>query len=310
MGGDCLNVGCVPSKALIRAARGLADVRGAPPRFGVIAPAAAPRADFAAVMERMRGSARASRRTTRRARFRDLGVDVFLGDGALRRAGRRRGRRASVCASRGRCIATGARRDGAADPGLAEAGYLTNETVFSLTALPARLAVIGGGPIGCELAQAFARLRRRGDAARGEPRAARPRGRRRRRDRVERASRATASRSCSARSCSASRAEGAGKVIRSGRGRRREHRRVSTRSSSAAGRAPNVEGLGLDAAGVRLRAAAGVAVDDRLRTTNPRIYAAGDVCSRRASSRTPPTPRRGSSSRTRSSSGASKRRAR
>ena len=155
MGGDCLNVGCVPSKALLRAARAYADVRDAG-QFGVVVPDGT-QVDFPAVMERMRRLRAHMSAKDSATRFQGLGVDVFLGEGRFVDSQtvavgeqRLRFRRA--------VIATGARATSLPIPGLAEAGYLTNETVFSLTSLPRRLAVIGAGPIGCELAQAFARF--------------------------------------------------------------------------------------------------------------------------------------------------------
>src|SRR5579872_4953127 len=155
LGGDCLNVGCVPSKALIRAARAAAQVRDAA-QFGIHVPPGV-RIDFAGVMERMRRLRAGISAHDSAARFRSLGVDVYLGQAAFTGpntvavAGQTLRFRRAV-------IATGARADRPAIPGLAEAGFLTNETVFSLTELPPRLAVIGAGPIGCELSQAFARF--------------------------------------------------------------------------------------------------------------------------------------------------------
>ncbi len=184
MGGDCLNVGCVPSKALIRAARALADVRGAA-AFGVRLTGEAT-VDFAAVMERMRRIRAGLSPIDSAARFRGLGVDVFLGAGAFT------GRDTVAVGGatlrfKKAVIATGARAAAPAIPGLAETGYLTNETVFSLTALPRRLAVIGGGPIGCELAQAFARFGAQVTLLRGERAAPGPRGPGRRQARERRA---------------------------------------------------------------------------------------------------------------------------
>ena len=166
MGGDCLNVGCVPSKAMLsrrprlaRRAQAAERFGGPPwPRWPVRRLGRGPRGgDFAAAMERMRRLRADLSPVDGARRFRGLGVDVFFGDGrfvapdALEVDGRRLRFRRAV-------IATGARAAALPIPGLAEAGYLTNETVFSLTALPRRLAVIGAGPIGCELAQAFARF--------------------------------------------------------------------------------------------------------------------------------------------------------
>src|SRR5256886_4157242 len=155
LGGDCLNVGCVPSKAVSRSSRAAFDAKMAGD-FGVrlVAP---PQVDFPSVMERMRKLRADISPHDSAQRFAKLGVDVFLRE--ARFAGpdtvdvsvqTLRFKRA--------VIATGARAQQPPIPGLAEAGYLTNETVFNLTQCPARLAVIGGGPIGCELGQAFQRL--------------------------------------------------------------------------------------------------------------------------------------------------------
>src|SRR5438874_8589237 len=155
LGGDCLNVGCVPSKALIRCSRAIFDANEAG-RFGVRVGAPA-QADFPAVMERMRKLRADLSPHDSAQRFAGLGVDVFLGEAhftgpdTIQVAGKTLRFKRAV-------IATGARALQPPIPGLAEAGYLTNETVFNLTQCPARLAVIGGGPIGCELAQAFQRL--------------------------------------------------------------------------------------------------------------------------------------------------------
>jgi pyruvate/2-oxoglutarate dehydrogenase complex dihydrolipoamide dehydrogenase (E3) component len=155
LGGDCLNVGCVPSKCMIRSSRAVADIREAN-QFGIRVPQGM-EVDFSAIMERMRKlRAQISAHDSAR-RFRDLGVDVFLGEGrfsgpcTVEVSGKTLHFRKAV-------IATGTRPVHPAIEGLAGAGFLTNETVFSLTERPRRLAVIGGGPIGCELAQAFRRL--------------------------------------------------------------------------------------------------------------------------------------------------------
>ena len=133
MGGDCLNVGCVPSKALLRAARAWADVRDAG-AYGVDVPAGI-RVGFPAVMERMRRLRAGISRNDSARRFRELGVDVFLGEGrfsgpdTVEVAGKTLRFKKAV-------IATGARAAAPPIPGLADAGYLTNETIFSLTELP------------------------------------------------------------------------------------------------------------------------------------------------------------------------------
>ncbi len=275
MGGDCLNVGCVPSKGVIRAARAWKEARDAAERFG--GPPVAGTGSFAAAMERMRRLRAGISVHDSARRFQSLGVDVFLGEGRFVSpaevevdGARLRFRRAVV--------ATGARAAVPPVPGLAEAGYLTNETVFGLTELPARLVVIGGGPIGCELAQAFARFGSRVTVVDIAPKLL-PREDA---DAAELVRRALA-------------ADGVAfelpvKIVEV-RGHGGEKTLVLERSGGervevaadqilvSAGRAPNVEGLGLEAAGVRY-GKKGVEVDDRLRTSNSRIYAAGDVASK------------------------------
>ena len=160
MGGDCLNVGCVPSKGMIRAARSWHAARTSAGLFG--GPRATGPGDFAAAMLRMRQLRADMSSVDSAARFRDLGVDVFLGTAQFAAPDRAmvRGRDGlqTVLHFRRAIIATGGRAAAPPIDGLQDAGYLTNETVFDLDTLPARLLVIGGGPIGCELAQAFARL--------------------------------------------------------------------------------------------------------------------------------------------------------
>jgi pyruvate/2-oxoglutarate dehydrogenase complex dihydrolipoamide dehydrogenase (E3) component len=159
MGGDCLNVGCVPSKGIIRAARAWADLRSAG-EFGLHIPAGV-KYDFGAVMARMRKLRARISHNDSAHRYMKLGVDVYIGSGRFTHADTIQvegpaGNRTLTFAKAAVC--TGARASAPPTPGLKEAGYLTNETVFSLTALPQRIGVIGAGPIGCELAQSFARF--------------------------------------------------------------------------------------------------------------------------------------------------------
>jgi pyruvate/2-oxoglutarate dehydrogenase complex dihydrolipoamide dehydrogenase (E3) component len=275
LGGDCLNVGCVPSKALIRAARAAAEVQGAHD-YGVEVPAGA-RADFSAVMERMRRLRASLSPTDSAARYRGLGVDVFFGEArftgpdAVEVGGR------TLRFSRA-IIATGARAARPDIPGLADAGFLTNETVFTLTELPPRLAVIGAGPVGCELAQAFARFGSEvsliGDRPRIMPRedpdAARVVEKQMQRDGVN-----------LVLGCNVVRVarDGAEKVLHLECGGRPTEVRADA-VLVGVGRAPNVQGLGLEAAGVAYDAKEGVHVNDRLQTTNGRVFASGDICSR------------------------------
>jgi len=271
MGGDCLNVGCVPSKALIRCARAFAEVRDAG-RFGVRVPEGAT-VDFIAVMELMRKLRSGISPNDSANRFRELGVDVFLGN--ARFTGRDTVEVAETTLRFAKaCIATGARAASLPIPGLAETGYLTNETVFSLTELPPRLAVIGAGSIGCEMAQTFARFgskvtllevgphilgREDADAA----------------GLVEKALlRDGADLRCSVNMEKVS-GDRSNKFIHL-----RGHDGVAVDEVLiGVGRAPNVEGIGLDRAGVEFDTRQGVKVNDRLQTTNRNIFAAGDICS-------------------------------
>jgi len=273
MGGDCLNVGCVPSKAIIRSGRAWADVRDAR-EFGVET-GAEPSVDFSAVMERMRRIRAGISPHDAAARFGDLGVDVFLGEAAFTGPQTIRVGEATLRFSRA-CIATGARATAPPIPGLQEAGYLTNETVFSLTERPARLAVIGAGPIGCELAQSFARLGSEVTLVEAEPQIL-PREDRDAAERVERALTRDGVRVV----CGGKAAR-----VEATQGRKKIHLECEGESQLVevdeiligVGRAPNVESLSLEKADVRYDLKQGVQVDDRLRTSNKRVYAAGDVC--------------------------------
>lgn len=273
MGGDCLNAGCVPSKGLLAAARGWHAAATAADRFG--GPAVTGEGDFSRAAARMRAIRAALSPIDSAARFRALGVDVFLGHGRFAgpdvvevSGARLRFRRA--------VIATGARPAVPPVAGLADVGYLTNETVFTLTERPRHLLVLGGGPIGCELAQAF---RRFGSAVTVVTRDQRllPRD-------DPRASAAVAGRFAAegirvVAGASVRRAtrEGDDRVLEVAADGRVEHLR-GDQLLVATGRAPNVEDLGLEHANVTVTGH-GVAVDDRLRTSNPAVYAVGDVCS-------------------------------
>lgn len=274
LGGDCLNVGCVPSKALLRSARAAADVRRAG-TLGVRVPPGA-EVDFPAVMQRMRRLRAGISPHDSATRFRDLGVDVFLGDARFTGPETVEVDGQTLRFQRA-CVATGTRPAAPPVPGLEEAGYLTNESVFSLTELPRRLAVIGAGPIGCELAQAFARLGSKVDlieAMHGVLPAEDS-------DASEIVRQAMLRDGVRLRCCGKNL-----QVEHTGDGKRLtvdshgEHYELDVDEILVAtGRAPNVAGLGLEQAGVESDSKTGVQVDDFLKTTNRRIYAAGDVCS-------------------------------
>lgn len=274
LGGDCLNMGCVPSKALIRSAKAAHAARTAD-AFGVPAAAAGP-ADFARVMEQMRALRAGIAHHDSAARFRDLGVDVFLGDAVF--TGERTLEVAGQTLHFSKAvIATGARAKAPPIPGLDQVSHLTNESLFSLTELPTRLGVIGAGPIGVEMAQSFARLG--SDVVlvdmadrvlpREHPDASRAVGRALAADGVDLLLE-------SANLALAPDGEGIRMTLNAA-GAPTE--RVVSHLLVAVGRAPNVDGLGLQAAGVAFDARHGVTVDAKLRTSNKRIFAAGDVAS-------------------------------
>ncbi len=275
MGGDCLNVGCVPSKAVIRGAGLVHDAREAA-KVGLGVPDDR-LPDFAAVMERMREvRARISHEDSAKRYSDEFGIDVYLGqarftgDDRLDVDGTELRFKKAV-------IASGARAVAPPIPGLAEAGYLDNETVFELTERPARVAVIGAGPIGCELTQAFRRLgsqvfileRMKQILTREDPDAARIVQDAFAREGVEMVF-----------ECQIERVEQRGneKVIHLSCPEKGSRELVVDEILVGAGRAPNVEGLGLETVGVEFDERQGVRVDDHLRTTNPRIWAVGDVC--------------------------------
>lgn len=270
MGGDCLNTGCVPSKALLRCAHAAAEARQAG-EYGVRFSGEV-EVDFPAVMERMRKLRAGIAKHDSAERFRSLGVDVFLGSAQF--VGRNKVEVAGQTLEFSKaCIATGARAVDLPIPGLADADALTNETIFSLTELPRRLAVIGGGPIGVEMAQAFRRfgsevtLLEMGDhiLSREDSDAAQIVQVSLMRDGVNVRTNVEAK---------AVRRDGPERIVELSTG---EELRVD-QILVGVGRAPNVEGLGLEKAGVEFDTRKGVQVDDGLRTTNSDIYAAGDIC--------------------------------
>ena len=270
LGGDCLNAGCVPSKALLRSARAVRDVLRAP-ELGV--PVAPPTADFAAIMRRMRVLRAGLAHHDSAARLAAAGVHVFFG--AARFTSAREVTVNGACLRfRRAVVATGGRPVAPGVPGLSDVGFLTSDQVFDLTDLPCRMLVIGAGPIGCELAQAFACFGSTVtlvDAAdrvlpREDPDASAILARHLAGDgvRVE----------VGVRLQRMSRGSGGVSVVWQ-RGAMEDTCEVDV-VFVAAGRAPNIENLGLDEAGIRV-GPAGIDVSARLRTTNRRVFAAGDV---------------------------------
>lgn len=280
MGGDCLNVGCVPSKALIGAARMAATVRDTG-SFGVALPGS-PQVDFGQVMERMRELRAQISPVDSAERFAGLGVDVFFGQGTFIND-----RSVEVVRSDGSqavlnfkkaVIATGARASAPPIPGLDSVEYLTNENLFSLTELPKTLGVIGGGPIGAEMAQAFARFGSQVTLfemaphilSREDPDAAAIVQKQLFHDGVNVFT--------DSRDQKIGPGEN-GQIEVSGSCNGQPYIVAVDQLLVAVGRAPNTDGLNLKSAGVQFDQN-GVEVNDNLRTTNPRIFAAGDICSK------------------------------
>lgn len=274
MGGDCLNVGCVPSKAIISAARQIAAIRNAT-RFGIRVSDV--EIDFAEIMQRMRRLRASISPHDSAKRFSDLGIDVYFGQGCFVSNDTLDVNGALLKFKRA-VIATGARAAELPILGLKDSGYLTNETLFSLVELPRKLIVIGGGPIGCEMAQSFARFGSDVTLIEKSPNVLS-------REDVDAAQVVQ----------NAMAADGVNfhlntNVIRIEKRGNQKVVRIEVDKQQlevvgdailvGIGRTPNVDGLGLEKVGVNYDAELGVEVDDYLKTTNSRIYAAGDICSK------------------------------
>ena len=273
LGGDCLNVGCVPSKCLLSSAKTLSAVRRAG-EMGIRISGSV-EVDFSAVMERMRKLRAGISDHDSADRFRRLGVDVFLGSAEF--AGVDRVRVGEHILKFGRAvIATGGRASAPPVPGLKEAGYLTNETIFSLTELPPRMAVIGAGPIGCELAQALQRFGAQITLLELLPQIL-PREDRDAAMVVEQALVQDGVSLVLGAQIEKVEVVGAEKILTVSDPQ--GSRRISVDEILVgAGRTPNLEGLRLELVGVDYDRK-GIKVNDYLQTSNSRIYAAGDVCS-------------------------------
>lgn len=274
MGGDCLNVGCVPSKALIASAHfsdAIKDARGhgydLPSDYDI---------DFQRVMQRLREVRTAIAPNDSVQRFSDMGMDVFLGEGkftsknTIEVDGKTLKFKKAV-------VATGGRAAIPPVTGLTDAKPLTNETVFNLEKRPESIAIIGAGPIGCELAQSFARLGSKvylfeymsQILVREDPDAAALVQQSLENDGVELVLNARLEQIDN---------DGQFHVRWTDGDDGPEHTLTTEQVLIGAGRIPNVDGIGLDTAGVDFDSKQGVIVDDRLRTSNKKIYAVGDVC--------------------------------
>jgi pyruvate/2-oxoglutarate dehydrogenase complex dihydrolipoamide dehydrogenase (E3) component len=273
LGGNSLNVGSVPSKAIIRTAHVYGTMREAE-EFGAPIPKE-PALEFGEVMARMR---RIRMRISEHHSVHELtrlGIDIFFGSARFDSPGVLLVGDTRVHFKKA-LIATGARPRAPDIAGLDQTGYRTSETIFELTALPNRLVVIGGGPLGCELAQAFCRLGSHVTIVQNDPKFL-PREER---DAAEILTRSMARDGVEIRlntTVVGARCEGRAKilhVVNSGN----ESDIQADEVLLSIGRVPNVEELDLETAGVDFDPDQGIRIDDFLRSTNPNVYAAGDVC--------------------------------
>jgi len=273
MGGDCLNVGCVPSKGVIRAAKAWHAVQDAE-NFGLQVFGEVKR-DFSKAMARMRKLRAGISHVDSAHRYSKLGVDVFIGHGQFTSSSSIDVDGTTLKFSKA-VICTGARASEPPIPGLDHVPYLTNETIFSLTDLPARLGVIGAGPIGCEMAQSFARFGSQvflveamhGILPNEDHDASEIVERSILRDGVQLL--------CCGKDLNIKLVDGVKHLTVDSHG---QHYNLPVDEILVGvGRSPNTEGLGLQEIGVDFDRK-GITVNHRLQTTNPNIFAAGDICS-------------------------------
>ncbi|MGH3090155.1 MAG: dihydrolipoyl dehydrogenase family protein [Rubrobacteraceae bacterium] len=272
LGGDCLHTGCVPTKTLVKSAR-VAKLINTSEEFGI--KSGDMEVDFPAVMDRMRGVIEKAGEADDPNRFRNLGVDVFLGSEAsfvspeeIQVDGGRLRAASSI-------IATGSHAVAPPITGLEEVGYLTNIEALSLDRLPKSLTIVGSGPIGCEFAQIFARfgcdvammdmvempLAKEDPEMRAE---------------ILHCLQSDGVSFYGGFTAEEARLEDGEKVISATNERGENMELRAEEILIAAGRAPTVESLALESAGVRLEKT-GIPVDELMRTSAPNIYAAGDI---------------------------------
>jgi pyruvate/2-oxoglutarate dehydrogenase complex dihydrolipoamide dehydrogenase (E3) component len=273
LGGNSLNSGSIPSKAIIRAAQELSSMRDEED-YGAVA-FKPPATDFAAVMARMRQIRTRLAEYHSAERLRCQGIDLYFCKARFASSNQVLAGDTPLSFRRA-IVATGARPKASDIPGLDRIGYLTSDSIFNLTKLPGRLGIIGGGPLGCELAQAFCRLGSHVTIVQNDPKFL---------PEVERDAAELLSMSMSRdgvetrlnTSVVGARMDGGAKCL--------EMVNNDGKCSIAVdevvltiGRVRNVEDLSLDAAGIEFDPARGIHVDNFLRTTNADVYAAGDVC--------------------------------
>ena len=271
MGGDCLNTGCVPSKSIIRSGRIMSYIRRAK-EFGI--DGAKGEVNFAAVMARVQGVIKTIEPHDSVERFTSLGVEVELGDAVIESpyvvtVNDRR------ITTRSIIVATGARPLVPPIPGLAEIDYLTSDSIWSLSELPKRLLVVGGGPIGCELAQAFSNL---GAQVTQVDMAERimPREDAEVSEEVAKAFREQGIRLLTGH-----------KLVKFGAGENGDYMEAEHRGETvtvefdkvllAIGRKANVEGFGLENLNLALTGQGTIEVNEYLQTSMPNVFACGDV---------------------------------
>ena len=271
MGGDCLNTGCVPSKALIRSARFVHEVKNAE-KYGC--KKASVDFDFAAIMERVQGIIRKIEPHDSVERYESLGVECIAGEAELvspwevRVGGRSLTARALIIATGGRPVVPKIR-------GIEKTGFYNSDTIWELREQPQHLAVIGGGPIGCELAQCMARLGSRVTQfqlhsrllPREDPEASEMVMESLAADGVEILT------DVEIRSCSGGPGDIEIEYSRDGNTQKLGCDALLV----AVGRRPNSAAMGLEKLGIRLRDDGTIETDDCLRTSLPNIYAVGDV---------------------------------
>ncbi len=273
IGGNSLNSGSVPSKSIIRSARVYSALREAE-KFGAPTPSETP-LDFEKVMSRMRWIRTRISEHHSVDKLAALGVDVFFGDARFESTDTFLVGPALLRFKKA-LVATGARPRSPDIPGLDDIGYRTSATIFEMNELPRRLAVIGGGPLGCEMAQAFCRLGSHVTIVQNDPKflpreernAAEILSRSMARDGVEIRLNTTVVGAHIANGCTV--LETVNNDVKSDI--------EADAILLSIGRVPNVEELGLNNAGIAFDHGKGLKVDDFLRTTNSNVYAAGDVC--------------------------------
>ncbi|MGJ7457622.1 FAD-dependent oxidoreductase [Halomonas sp. RA08-2] len=276
MGGDCLNTGCVPSKALIRAARSVREVRGAS-RFGV--QVAEPSVDFAAVMGHVQGAIEAIAPHDSVERYESLGVEVIKGEASLVSPWQVRvmtpeGER--TLTARHVIIASGARPRVPELPGIESVEVLTSDTLWRLKELPERLLVLGGGPIGCELGQSFALLGSRVTLVESAGQLL-PREDAEVAEALQVAMGEDGVRVLMGHRALGVVADAAGSALEVANADGHRELVPFTHLLVAVGREANVTGMGLEALGIDTRGNGTLDVDETLRSVLPNVWACGDV---------------------------------